>query len=246
MTSQTFDDNDQAFDQRLLGAGRAEALPHERTEAALLRFSTGLAALQGGLVGAALAPPVAAANGSTWSRFLSTAKWVALGAVAGGVATFLWVQHAGPRSPSSAPATPSVIERAAAAAAISQPRAAMPSEQPAALVPPADSQTPRAARATAAPSARHAKTSSDLAAEVAALDGVRTALAIGAWSDAEQQLNRYRRNFATGALRTEAEVLTIETLRAQGRQEAAAGAAQRFIAQHPRDPQVARVRALTE
>lgn len=81
---------------------------------------------------------------------------------------------------------------------------------------------------------------------MAALDGVRTALAIGAWSDAEQQLNRYRRNFAAGALRTEAEVLTIETLRGQGNQAAAASAAQRFIAQHPHDPQVARVRALTE
>jgi outer membrane protein assembly factor BamD (BamD/ComL family) len=81
---------------------------------------------------------------------------------------------------------------------------------------------------------------------VAALDGIRTALSMGAWSDAEQQLARYRKTFAEGALRTEAEVLAIETLRAQGREEAAAGAAERFIAQHPRDPQVARVRALTE
>lgn len=247
MTSQTFDENDQTFEQRLLGAGRAEALPHERTEAALLRFAAGLAAVQGGVVGGtALAPPISAVSGGTWSRFLSTAKWVAVGAIAGGVATFLWVQHAAPRSRSSAPATPAVLERAAAAAATAQPPAAAPTPQPAVLAPPAATQTPRAARATAAPSARHPKTNADLAAEVAALDGVRTALAIGAWSDAEQQINRYHKNFPAGALRTEAEVLAIETLRAQGRDEAAAGAAQRFIARHPRDPQVARVRALTE
>jgi outer membrane protein assembly factor BamD (BamD/ComL family) len=85
-----------------------------------------------------------------------------------------------------------------------------------------------------------------LAAEVAALDGIRTALAIGAWSDADLQLSRYRQNFPDGALRSEAEVLALEALVAQGRKQAAAVAAERFIAQHPRDPQVARVRAFTQ
>jgi outer membrane protein assembly factor BamD (BamD/ComL family) len=82
-----------------------------------------------------------------------------------------------------------------------------------------------------------------LAAEVAALDGIRTALSMGALADAERQLLAYRRNFAGGALLREVEVLGIELLTAQGRHEAAASAAERFILQHPRDPQVARVRA---
>jgi hypothetical protein len=244
MTSQTFDEDDLAFQQRLLGAGRTEALPHERTEAALLRFTAGLAALPSGVVGGAtLARPVTAVRGSVWSRFLATAKWVALGAVAGGVATFFWVRQAAPPRVDRPPVT---VEQAPAAAASSRPRGESPPISPA----PAAATTspgPRHTTPTAAtPSARPTKPAADLAAEVAALDGIRTALAIGAWSDAEQQLARYRQTFVNGALRTEAEVLAIEMLRGQGREQAAASAAERFVAQHPRDPQVARVRALTE
>jgi outer membrane protein assembly factor BamD (BamD/ComL family) len=101
-------------------------------------------------------------------------------------------------------------------------------------------------RASSAPARATAKLASDLAAEVTALDGIRTALAIGALADAEQQLLAYRRNFARGALRSEAEVLAIDVLAAQGRHQAAASAAERFILQHPRDPQAARVRAFLE
>ena len=86
----------------------------------------------------------------------------------------------------------------------------------------------------------------DLAAEVTTLDGVRTALSIGALSDAERQLTGYRRRFTHGALRSEAEVLALELLVAQGRKQAAAQAADRFISEHPRDPQIARVRDLAE
>jgi len=99
----------------------------------------------------------------------------------------------------------------------------------------------------ASPPARRApKSRPDLAAEVAALDVIRTAVAIGAWQEAEAELARYRRTFAKGALHGEAEVLAITSLLGQGRKQAAANAAQLFIAQHPRDPQVARVRALVE
>lgn len=241
MSSQTFNDDDRAFEQRLLGAGQIETLPHERTEAALLRFTAGLAALQGGAVaGAALAGPVSAVSGSAWVRFLAAAKWVALGAIAGGVVTFFWVQHNAPRH------TPAAIEPATAAMEAPRVLDQSPAMQLREPAPPASAPTRQVARAAATPAARTAKPASDLAAEVAALDGIRTALAIGAWSDAEQQLARYRKTFVDGALRTEAEVLAIETLRAQGREQAAASAAERFVAQHPRDPQVARVRALTE
>jgi hypothetical protein len=243
MTSRTCDEDDLAFEQRLLGAGQAEALPHERTEAALRRFTAGLAALPCGVVaGAAVAGPVSGVSGSAWSRFLATAKWVALGAIAGGVATFFWVQHAGPRGAGSAPAAIAHAQ----APETPPPLGESPPTLAAEATPTARTRAARAARTAATPAVRAAKPASDLAAEVAALDAIRTALAIGAWSDADQQLARYRETFVHGALRTEAEVLAIEALRAQGRKQAAASAAERFIAQHPRDPQVARVRALTE
>jgi hypothetical protein len=243
MTSQIFDEDDLAFEQRLLGAGQAEALPHERTEAALVRFAAGMAALQGGVVaGTALGGPISAVSGSAWSRFVAAGKWVTLGALAGGVATFLWVQHAAPGRARSAP---TAVAHAQAAETSPLPGKSPPSP-PAEVASTAPTRAVRAARTTVAPSARAARPASDLAAEVAALDGIRTALAIGVWSDADQQLARYRETFVDGALRTEAEVLAIEALRAQGRKQAAASAAERFVAQHPRDPQVARVRALTE
>jgi hypothetical protein len=243
MTSQIFDEDDLAFEQRLLGAGQAEALPHERTEAALVRFAAGMAALQGGVVaGTALGGPVSAVSGSAWSRFVAAAKWVTLGALAGGVATFLWVQHAAPGGARSAPTAVAHAQAAETSPLLDK----SPPSPPAEVASTAPTRATRAARTTVAPSARAARPASDLAAEVAALDGIRTALAIGAWSDADQQLARYRETFVDGALRTEAEVLAIEALRAQGRKQAAASAAERFVAQHPRDPQVARVRALTE
>jgi hypothetical protein len=236
-------DDELAFERHLLGAGKAEALPHERTEAALLRFAAGMAALQTGIDGAAaVGGRSSEESGRAWSRFLATAKWVALGAIAGGVATFLWVQ---PAVPGRAPSAPATVERAQDRATATLPGQSPP-HQSAETSPSPSAPSHKPARVAVTPPARAAKPASDLAAEVAALDGIRTALAIGAWSDADQQLARYRKNFVDGALRTEAEVLTIEALRAQGREQAAARAAERFVEQHPRDPQVARVRALTE
>lgn len=243
MTGQAFDQEDLAFERSLLGAGQAEALPHERTEAALLRFAAGMAALQAGAVaGTALGPAVSTVSSGAWSRFFATAKWVAVGAIAGGVATFFWVRHA---APISARNPPIAVAQAATAPEASQ---RVGESSPTSAAPTATAKTPtlRAARTPVAPSARTNKPAADLAAEVAALDGIRTALSIGAWSDAERQLALYRQTFVDGALRTEAEVLAVETLRAQGRKQAAATAAERFIAQHPRDPQVARVRALAQ
>lgn len=245
MSSQTFaDDDDLAFEQRLLGAGLAEALPSERTEAALLRFAAGVAALQGGVAGAAASGSVAA-SASTWSRRLLAAKWLTLGVLVGGVATFAWVQHAGAPPLSAPKAATAPIEPAT----VRESMPAIPGTVAVSPLPesarPAATEAQRKVRPAVSSSAAP-RPASDLSAEVAALDGIRTALAISALPDAEQQLTRYRRNFAQGALRSEAEVLWLETLLAQGNRPAAAAAAERFIAQHPRDPQVARMRALIE
>lgn len=244
MSEQELLGEDAAFERLLLGAGRADALRHEQAEAALVRFTAGLAALQGG-VGAAVSGG-AAAGGSrdAWLRFVAAAKWVALGALAGTVATWAWLRP----TPPVGRTVPTAGSAPAAIVTLPSPPGAAPviggPPQPP-ITPAASEGRSRAGAVHAGP--RAAATSvSNLSAEVSALDGVRTALSIGALHDAELQLAGYRRNFARGALRSEAEVLALELLVAQGRMQAAARAAERFVAQHPRDPQVARVRALVE
>lgn len=232
------------FEQLLLGAGRAEALPSEHTEAALLRFAAGVAALQGSVVaGTAVGASATGVLTSPWTRAWRVGKWLAVGFVAGGVTTFAWLRQPTPVPVAvNAPAAPAI----ASVASVTEP-AALQAQEPKAVEPRplATESTARAARAATAPRAP-AKAGPDLAAEVMALDSIRTALSIGALRDAEQGVINYRQRFAQGSLRSEAEVLALEVLVAQGRTQAAAAAAERFIAQHPRDPQVARVRALVE
>lgn len=238
-------EDDLAFEQLLLGAGRTETLSPEQTEAALLRFAAGLAALQGAAVaGAAVGTTAAGAATGSWARLLVTTKWLALGFIAGGITTFAWLRQTTVPSAATPPVATAVTPVTppaprSAAAAPQEPKALEP--RPLVTEPP-----PRAVRAAAANTTPRvtAKSGPDLAAEVMALDSIRTALSIGALRDAEQRVADYRRKFAQGSLRSEAEVLAIEVLVAQGRGQAAAAAAERFIGQHPRDPQVARVRAL--
>ncbi len=85
---------------------------------------------------------------------------------------------------------------------------------------------------------------STLAAEVGLLDGVRRSLANGVPGEALQSLARYEHRFPAGLLASDAEVLTIEALRAKGDSEVARARAARFLAERPRDPHTERVRAL--
>jgi hypothetical protein len=228
-----------AFEQRLLAVGRSEPLPSDRTEAALLRFSASVAAFQSGLSGAAAstnARPVGAPSGIA-------AQWLALGVVLGGALTFAWLTR-------TAPARPSDNEGVSTPALSAPFTSAIVSSPPADLAPPPVPQAKALGptsppRFAPAPSRRTKQVGSSLTAEVAALDAIQASIAIGAWEDADLRLSRYRRDFAGGALRGEAEVLAITSLLGQGRQQAAASAAERFIAQRPRDPQVERVRRLT-
>jgi hypothetical protein len=247
MSDQTlFGEDELAFEQLMLGAGRAEAVPQERTETALLRFAAGIAALQGGVGGAAAAAgPAAGLAARPWARLVAAGKWLALGIVAGGVATFAWLRPTtpppGPSSPVAAVVAPAAPP--ALAAAPPQPAKATEPLPVSTLLETARGQRVSSAATSAQPAV---KPGPDLAAEVAALDGIRTAISIGALRDADLKLASYRRKFAQGALRSEAEVLALEVLVAQGNTPAAARAAERFISQHPRDPQLARVRALVE
>jgi len=220
-----------AFEQSLLNAGRAEPLPSDKTDAALLRFGASLATLSG----ASLTGVAAAGQGSAWSRVLLKSKWLAASFVAGGLTTLALVRGA----PQPKPLT-TVLATPVSKLDVSLPH--LQSTQSAAPAAVAE----RVPSTPLAPRAREhvAKRSLTLADEVTALDGIRTALSMGAWTHAEQQLARYQQDFAQGALGKEAQVLRIELLEAQGRSGAARDAAVRFVAQYPRDPQIARVQAL--
>lgn len=242
-------DEDLLFARQLLDAGRAEPVPSARTAAAFSAFAAGMVALQGHELGAALGPS-SGASATGWAGRWVVGKWLALGALLGSAATMVWLEHATTRSPtpSAMAASPSAVGVAGPVLAVE----AVGSAQSNPVATLAAEVEPRGAFAKRRPlkapveMPQRAASGASLAAEVAALDGISTALAIGAWRDAELQLARYRREFAQGALRNEAEVLAITSLAAQGRKQAAAAAARSFLANHPRDPQAANVRAFVE
>lgn len=243
-------EEDLAFERLLLAAGRTEAMPPEQTQAALLRFAAGIAALPGLTGSATSGGPTTGGSDGSWARLVAPAKWASLGFIAGGVAMLGWLGYE-PRAVES-PTPPMVpIAMVPPAVAPITPAASAQAERPVQASSAPQSAPARAMRPARDPTLdalalRSAGSGSDLAAEVAALDGIRTALSIGAWRDAEKQSDAYRRAFPQGALRSEAEVLAIEGLLAQGRKQAAVAAGERFISSHPRDPQVARMRALIE
>lgn len=195
--------------------------------------------------------PSSGASATGWAGRWVVGKWVALGALLGSAATVVWLEHvvttksptasAVAASPSAVGVTGPVLAVEAVGSAKSNPVATLAAE-----VEPRGAFAKRRSLEAPAELPQRAMSGASLAAEVAALDGIRTALAIGAWRDAELQLARYRRAFAQGALRNEAEVLAITWLAAQGRKRAAAAAARTFLANHPRDPQAASVRAFVE
>jgi outer membrane protein assembly factor BamD (BamD/ComL family) len=73
-----------------------------------------------------------------------------------------------------------------------------------------------------------------LRAELALLDGAKSALAANDPSEALAKLNQHDREYAKGGqLGDEATMLRIEALRAKGDQTAARAVAKRFLATHP-------------
>jgi hypothetical protein len=99
---------------------------------------------------------------------------------------------------------------------------------------------PGAAVTVAPPSAR----SSELDAEVAALDEVRAQLRAGAPSRAITLLAQYDTRFPHGLLRPEASVLQIEAFAASGDKARAHDLAVSFLARYPSDSHADRIRQL--
>jgi len=89
-----------------------------------------------------------------------------------------------------------------------------------------------------------ARSSSDLAGELAALDGAAKAIQAGNGAGALTLLDAYTRTFPHGNLDLEAKVLRAEALERAGRHDEAALRARSFVAHYPTSPLAARMRRL--
>ncbi len=94
--------------------------------------------------------------------------------------------------------------------------------------------------------ASNAASPASLAEEVAALDAIRTAMAVGDYRDAVRQVDAYRRAFAGGELTPDAEVLAIEALSKAGDTTSAERRAASFLAKYPDDPHALRIEKIAE
>jgi len=88
--------------------------------------------------------------------------------------------------------------------------------------------------------------SNSLAQEIARIDAVRRDLAANRTKSAVAGLQDYQRDFPSGVLRQEAELLSIEAHRQAGDRRRARTLAFRFLANNPDSPHSARVRDLLQ
>ena len=232
--------------RQLLDSARVDEVKPQATEAAWLKFSGALAqtALQASPP-AAVEPAVAAlrsvkrAAAAGWSSL----SWLVLGAVAGSALTAAWLDRDRP-SNSSTPLAASVSSVAtptpSAPAGVAFAAPAEPVRTPAAQEPVISAPRTRHRERTLAPP------SSTLAAEVAQLDAARTALEVGAYSEAKRLLAQFHRDFPRGELTTEARVIHLELLSAKGDKAALQREGARFLDLYPRDPHAERVRQLLD
>jgi TolA-binding protein len=239
---------DLAFERTLLASARGDALPAEATEDAWLRFSAATGALGAG------AGLVAAEGWRFWpaSGWRAGWRWLAAGAATGSAVTALLLGWPAEQAPVRA------VEKSAAALVTTP----MPPRLPAAAVPsvqrPDELALAPQKRAPLSPSARpEARTGSSrsrsagssasaLAAEIAALDAVRRAMAAGDFERALAGTEAYAREFPRGQLAADADALAAQALAARGERAAASERALRFLDRHPDDPHAARMRRLLD
>jgi len=260
----------------LLGSARSDApraASRARTAAALgLGAGVALGAVAGSAVakaaGASVAPKAvggaglaAKAANAVWLKLLAGGV-VAL-AVAGGVGVKLTTsaQHVDAtiaehgRAPiaTSAPLGAGSAPRATGnAEETTSPEVPAPPAPPSAAIPGAAAAEPPRAVPRALPmtpaSTATASTApeSPLARELRSLDEARSTLADGDPSGALAALDRHDRAFATGPLRTEANILRVEALLARGDRAAARKLARALLARDPASPHARRLRTIAD
>lgn len=185
------------------------------------------------------------------SLALVTAKWVAVGtlagvALAGGVNALTTPVALPSHLPAPIPSVPREVPMA-------PPVVPERSAVPAATVEPAPPVVARASLPVAplpvAPTDALPQTSSppersDLAAEVAKIDAARRALSSGDAAAALAQLEQYHARVRTGTLDREAQLLRIDALLGAGQRAGALQLAEQYLGRFPQDPHAARLRAL--
>jgi hypothetical protein len=268
------EDDAQRFERLLLDSARADALPRDVSDAwasfsASLLSVGELTTASASAGGARLRAPSANVGASALgggTRALAL-KWLVVGALAGSALTAFTMDRArawwtrgsatvasiSPVTSVTPPVQPASVAPAAAIPQIvgdsSSDRAALEAErvQPrhvpkatAASVPAVLTSANRGNSAENPLERPH----STLGAQVALLDAARTAAAAGAFGEALSLTDRYQREFPTGELAPDAEVVAIEALAAQGDDDALRERVARFLARYPADPHVARVKAL--
>jgi hypothetical protein len=253
---------DAAFERVLLDSAKADGVSDAATHEAWARFAraTGAVALVAGSSAA-----LHARHGFFPRLTHGTAlRWLIVGAIGGSAVTALWMRGTHTSSVEQAPhssfagarsSTDDVAQHAAVGVPLRKPEPVSPvsavsagssgvhAREAAGAGPrhvPAGAK--RAPFATAGQST--SPPSSTLAAEVRAIDAVRTAIAVGAFRDATRLVGEYHREFPRGQLAADADVLAIESLEAAGEHDAAARRATEFLRQHPKDPHTGRIGAL--
>jgi hypothetical protein len=174
----------------------------------------------------------------------SLARWLTLGALAGGalVAAYLAGRADASRATVSVPTTAALMTPQAPPA-VSVSSAPPSSAEAPPLAPRRVAARPSAASSPSTPPAR-SSTPLGVAEEVARLDAARTALAIGDFDGVARVLSRYEADFPRGVLAREADVVAISALRERGDRAGAMRRARRFLAQYPQDVHAPRVKQL--
>ena len=256
---------DAAFERALIESARADRAP--LPSEAWARF----AAASGTMAGAALTGSASGRRLLSKAAWKPQWLWMALGAMMGGAVTaaLLWghsqalpaAWHTNGVATAPAPALSSTrADGSVEAAAAARPASIPGGPRPSPLSPASQAQEPitvpsgapravgsRGAQERGALSSRAAATmptASTLAAEVAALDSARRAIAEGDYGRALRAADAYPRDFPRGQLTADAEALAIEALVAAGNHVSASTRAERFLVKYPNDPHVARIRVL--
>lgn len=248
-------EDDAKFERALLDSARRDVLPSQGdVQKALQRFT---GALGVALVGSGDSVPFARA------AHRIALKWLALGAVGGGMLVTVWFGTTLHRAPNAA----SVPSRQLAAATDSRASAANTGLSLAATAADARPFAPTAASsARAAPRSGSVRPSShaqrnevetaqgsvgqdrasaeSLLAEVALLDSVRSKLDLGDSAGALLLIERYELKFPNGQLAKDADVLALEALAGTDDRAELTRRADRFLERSPDDPHAERVRRL--
>jgi hypothetical protein len=268
------DRSDRAFERALLESARADGpaaeASREVTKQAWARFAATIVAVSCAPRNADLADNQRRPRAGTarLPQPWGPARWLVLGAIGGGVMVGAFAKWRGEKTAMSLPAaafTPDVSRRGLetrdaprkmVSSTVSQAPPAPQDGQSTVgqstvgrtgLAPLKPAERKKMARswsrlAGTAPSDR--APSSNLAAEVAALDAARSAASRGAFDETLRLVSQYRYDFPNGELAADADVVAIEALAAKSDWPEAGRDAARFLAQYPNDPHAMRVRQL--